>query len=46
MAKLPKSDPTKDPKFQGVVDHFLKTSPQPRKAKSAKKDGATKKPGK
>ena len=30
-------DPTKDPKFQGVVNHFLKTPPQPRKAKPAKR---------
>jgi hypothetical protein len=27
MSKIP--DETKDPKFQGVVQHFLKTKPQP-----------------
>lgn len=28
-----KSDPTKDPKFQGVVRHFLETPPKPHKPK-------------
>jgi hypothetical protein len=41
MAKKP--DPTKDPRFQNVVDHFLKTKPKPHKPKKA--EGA-KKPGK
>jgi hypothetical protein len=27
------SDPTKDPKFKQVVDHFLKTPPKPHKRK-------------
>jgi hypothetical protein len=27
------SDPTKDPKFKKVVDHFLKTPPKPHKRK-------------
>jgi len=27
MAKSP--DPTKDPEFQGVIQHFLKTPPKP-----------------
>ena len=37
------SDPTKDPKFQGVVDHFLKTPPQPRtqKPRTKKEDHAS-----
>jgi hypothetical protein len=26
-------DPTKDPKFKQVVDHFLKTPPKPHKRK-------------
>jgi len=26
-----KSDPTKEPKFKRVVEHFLKTPPQPHK---------------
>ena len=30
MAMTSKEDPTKDPKFQGVVAHFLKTPPKPR----------------
>lgn len=29
MAKSPKSDPAKDPEFQKVVQHFLKTPPKP-----------------
>jgi len=33
MAKTPKSDPKKDPEFQKVVQHFLKTPPQPHKPK-------------
>ncbi len=28
--KSKKSDPTKDPKFQKVVQHFLKTPPNPK----------------
>ncbi len=32
-----KSDPTKDPKFQKVVRHFLETPPRPHKADQAKK---------
>ena len=32
------TDPTKDLKFQSVVQHFLKTPPQPRKAKPPKKN--------
>jgi len=27
------SDPTKDPKFKQVVDHFLRTPPEPHKRK-------------
>jgi len=30
------SDPTKDPKFKQVVDHFLKTPPKPHKRKKDK----------
>ena len=33
---MPKSpDPTKDPEFQGVIQHFLKTKPQPFTPKKA-----------
>ena len=32
-----KSDPTKDAEFQGVVQHFLKTPPQPHTPKGKKK---------
>jgi hypothetical protein len=31
MAVMAKSDPTKDPEFQKVVQHFLTTSPKPHK---------------
>jgi hypothetical protein len=41
MAKSPKSDPTKDPEFQKVVSHFLKTPPERHDTK--KKDGGPKK---
>jgi hypothetical protein len=35
---MPKSpDPTKDADFQGVVQHFLKTKPQPFTPKTKKK---------
>jgi hypothetical protein len=34
MAKKP--DPTKDPDFKKVVDHFLKTKPKPHKVKKKK----------
>jgi len=37
MAKSPKTDPTKDPEFQGVIQHFLKTPPQPFTPKAKKK---------
>jgi len=40
MAKSPKKDdPTKDPKFQRVVQHFLHTPPKPKQggAKSPKR---------
>lgn len=32
-----KSDPTKDAKFQGVVQHFLKTPPKPHAPKGKAK---------
>jgi len=32
-----KSDPTKDPKFKQVVDHFLKTPPKPHAKKESVK---------
>ena len=47
MMKHPKDDPTKDPKFQGVVDHFLKTPPKPRekpKGKGGKVTSGKKRP--
>ena len=37
-----KPDPTKDPQFRAVVDHFLKTPPKPHKEmkhKGGKKQG-------
>jgi hypothetical protein len=34
---MAKSDPTKDPEFQKVVQTFLRTKPQPKKTKRAKK---------
>jgi hypothetical protein len=34
---MTKSDPTKDPEFQKVVQAFLHTKPQPHKKASAKK---------
>jgi hypothetical protein len=45
MAKTP--DPTKDPEFQAVVQHFLKTPHQPhRPVKGVKKKPTKKKPAK
>jgi hypothetical protein len=44
MGKSP--DPTKDPEFQAVVQHFLKTPPKPHKPpkkKQSKKRKAAKK---
>ena len=35
-----KSDPTKDPQFQKVVQHFLKTPPKPHKKGGEKKGGS------
>jgi len=44
MAKAPKKiDPTKDPQFQSVVQHFLKTPPKPRKIKPTQKPKPKKK---
>jgi len=40
MAKAP--DPTKDPEFQGVIQHFLKTKPQPFTPKAKKKPSPAK----
>jgi hypothetical protein len=37
MIVMTKSDPTKDPEFQKVVQAFLHTKPQPHKAKKAAK---------
>jgi len=39
MAK--KSDPTKDPDFQAVVQHFLKTPHKPHKPKKKSKKTAS-----
>jgi hypothetical protein len=35
----PEKDPTKDAKFQGVVQHFLKTPHKPPKDKDNKTNG-------
>jgi hypothetical protein len=40
MAKSP--DPTKDPEFQGVIQHFLKTPPKPFTPKAKKKPSPVK----
>ena len=40
MPKTP--DPTKDPEFQGVIQHFLKTKPQPFTPKAKKKPSRAK----
>jgi hypothetical protein len=39
------SDPTKDPKFKQVVDHFLKTPPKPHTKKEPVKRQKGKKVG-
>jgi len=45
MTKSP--DPTKDPEFQGVIQHFLKTPPKPfTPPVKAKKGKASPKPAK
>jgi hypothetical protein len=38
MAKRTKSEPTENPEFEGVIQHFLKTPPTPHVAKDVTKD--------
>lgn len=43
---MTKSDPTKDPEFQKVVQAFLHTKPQPHKKKAVSKKASERRPKK